>query len=133
VWRKEALDLLTRQPVCGYRPCSTAYSEPSALAALALQSHGRPQAATKVAHWLAKCQNNDGSLGLSSSEQQPFWPTGLAVLVWRALGAGWSDNVDRAIEWIINERGDTRENSENLVEHDTQIPGWPWVRGTQMC
>jgi hypothetical protein len=130
VWRQHALDELAHQPICGYRRQASAYSEPTALAALALQSHGRIQAASKAALWLAGCQRNDGSLGLSASEHQPSWPTGLAVLAWRSLGADWSDNVERALEWIIRVQGDTFENSENLVGHDTQIPGWSWVRGT---
>ncbi len=130
MWRQHALEELAHQPVCGYRRHACAYSEPTALAVLALQSHGRTQAAARAAHWLAENQQDDGSLGLSASEQQPSWPTGLAVLAWRALGADWTDHMDRAIEWIIQVQGDTFENRENLVGHDTQIPGWSWVRGT---
>lgn len=130
MWRQQALDDLARQPICGYRPSATPHSEPTALTALALQSHGLTQEAAKAAHWLAKCQSKDGSLGVSSTEQQPSWPTSLAVLVWKALGSAWSDRADRAIQWIISVQGDTIENTGNLVGHDTQIPGWPWVQGT---
>ena len=130
MWRQQALDDLARQPVCGYRPRATAHSEPTAWAALALQSHGLTQAASVAADWLAQCQSKDGSLGVSLAAQQPSWPTGLAVLVWQTLGAAWSDYADRAIQWIVSVQGDTFENTENLVGHDTRIPGWSWVRET---
>lgn len=121
--------------VCGYHPDSPAAAEPTALAALALLAHRRDAAAQQSVDRLIEMQCSDGSVGIQGVQRTPGWPTGLAVLAWRAaqkstLGdAGYGAALDRALPWILATQGTLIETADWL-EHDTTIHGWPWVAGT---
>lgn len=141
-WLEEAIERLAERPVCGYRDGEKPAVEPTALTALALLSADRgPQAATALA-WLLQAQSPDGSLGVNAETRRPCWPTGWAALAWKmgeqALpddknNNSWADAADRAVVWMISNRGrsipDTSKNHKN-AGHDPTLQGWPWVDGT---
>jgi hypothetical protein len=81
-------------------------------------------------------QSNDGSVGVRDGDIEPAWTTSLAVLVWTAArrssnnSAELSTAIARGVQWILSHRGVTYSNEEALG-HDTSLPAWPWVAGTQ--
>jgi hypothetical protein len=132
-WLDKALEILARGGACGYRPTSTPATEPTALAALALLTWDRSQAALPKLRWLAQMQSADGSSGISAAESTPSWPTSLAVLAWSAWAVShrspfFTDHVGRAVDWLLLDKGKTiPHRSEG---HDSMLVGWPWVAGT---
>ena len=126
---------LSAGDVCGYQskaPCST---EPTALAALALLAHDRTAAAEPLVQRLLEMQNTDGSLGIDRVQHEPGWPTGWAVLAWRAaqkssiFAPEYVDANWRGRNWLLATAGDILE-PEDWRGHDTVVRGWPWVVGT---
>ncbi|MEX2119107.1 MAG: hypothetical protein WD847_05825 [Pirellulales bacterium] len=136
-WITPLLDALGREAGWSYRPGGPAATEVMALATLALAGHQRHAAAGRVARRLAALQAGDGSLGITASQRDPHWPTGLAVLAWsvadepgtRQPGGFWQANVDRAVAWILSTRGETLPKAPDLG-HDPTLEGWSWVEGT---
>ena len=132
-WIPTAIEMLVQQPVCGYALGGVASTEPTALAALALLAHGRPEAAGIGLQWLADLQSEDGSLGIGVAEESPCWPTALAVIAWRSAGRGGSStferHVKRAIGWMLRTHGETQARKPEMG-HDSTLLGWPWVQGT---
>lgn len=135
-WLGNALDRLADQSVWGYRIGGQEATEPTAWTALALSAHGLPREAQAACRRLAALQAADGSLGIAPSQNEPCWPTGLAVLAWCAASLDSADpvneyreNVTRAVGYILALRGETLPPSESFG-HDTSLAGWPWVAGT---
>jgi hypothetical protein len=131
-WHIPFLDDLTGCPRCGYQLNDAAASEPTALAALALAGWGRADAAMLAARWLAERQADDGSVGVRAGEPTPRWPTGLAVLAWRAVddgGTRFAAEVDRALGWMLRMRSKSLPRG-TVMQHDTTLVAWPWVDGT---
>ena len=137
-WLHHTLDALTGESGWCYQPAAEAATEPAALAALALVGHGRADASHRACRWLVDHQNDDGSLGITASQREPAWPTGLAVLAWSAAHTGleptrrsgpYAANIERAIAWILAHEGNTMPQAE-YAGHDTTLRGWPWVEGT---
>jgi hypothetical protein len=86
------------------------------------------------ADWLAHLQQSDGSVGVFAAETEPRWPTGLALLAWRAVdlvhgSQRYSRQVDRAAAWSLADRGKTAPRSPK-IGHDTTIVGWSWAADT---
>ena len=141
-WISQLQDELLRMPrrTAGwsYRPDGEPYVEPTALVALALaasatEPEGAPAArgAAQAAGWLATSQQADGALGLSPTLTRPRWTTSLGVLAWGAAG-GFEAARQKGLDWLLATQGETRRSSVGTpVGHDPQIPGWPWVEGTQ--
>jgi len=135
-----ALDELSREPVGAYRAGDPAASEPTALSAMALAAHGRPEPARAALDWLAALQSDEGSVGISPSRPRPRWATGWAVLAWQtALRLGpeawpagaperWRQPNDRAVAWMQSLQGETLDDVH--TGHDTSLRGWPWVETT---
>src|SRR5690606_18724880 len=100
---------------CGYQAQSLAATEPTALAALALLAHDRAAAAEPLVQRLLEMQNADGSLGIDRLQREPGWPTGWAVLAWRAaqsspiFAAEYVDASWRGRNWILNTSGEAIE------------------------
>ena len=137
-WLDDTLDVLTAEDGWCYQLGAEVATEPAALAALALVGHGRAAASQGPCQWLVDHQNDDGSLGITASQNEPAWPTGLAVLAWSAARgdmeptgqpAPYSANIQRAIAWILAHQGHTLPQAE-YTGHDTTLRGWPWVEGT---
>lgn len=137
-WLEPALDRLSQTPVVGYAPGQEAASEPTAVAALALWSHGRREAALEACHWLVARQAPDGAVGISASQAQPYWPTSLAILAWEAGLARADDQaaaerlrgaIELAVAKMQTLRGKPLEQTEQMG-HDMSLVAWPWVDGT---
>ena len=125
----ETIDRLSAVPVCGYRANAPAATEPTALAAMALIGHGREEQAQPALDWLRQRQNHDGSLGVSETEDQPRWPTSLAVLTWLSEPVPHQKRIKKAITWILDARGRAMETPDE-IGHDTTIVAWSWVQDT---
>jgi hypothetical protein len=117
-----------------YRASRDTMAEPAAWSVIALAAHGETDAALAPADWLAKVQQADGSVGISAAETDPRWPTSLAMLAWsvldRATGARrFSDHVERAANWSLEDRGKSTQQSPK-IGHDPSIVGWSWAANT---
>ncbi len=129
------LERLSASDLCGYQPKAPATTEPTALAALALFAHGRDQAAEPLVQRLLEMQNNDGSLGIDRLQAEPGWPTGWALLAWRAAQKSsifvpdYLRAILRGRNWILNNAGDVADPA-GWGGHDTSMHGWAWVVGT---
>jgi hypothetical protein len=130
-WVQAILDELSEPASWGYCPGAPPATEPGAMAAMALAGHGRLEAAERACRWLVSLQADDGTLGISAAEAAPHWPTGLAILAWKANGgtAEYETPIARALAWLLATRGETTPRSDE-VGHDTMAIGWPWVEGT---
>ncbi|MCA9099541.1 MAG: hypothetical protein KDA63_00210 [Planctomycetales bacterium] len=134
-WKTVALDSLAQRPRCGYKPDGAVCAEPTAMAALALAAHDRPDPAAEAVKQLAQMQQPDGAVGVSIEQNEPVWPTGLAVIAWQVCGAGddglnrFQSQIDRAIAKILEVKGQTLQPSD-VLGHDVTLQAWPWVQGT---
>jgi hypothetical protein len=126
---------LAETRICGYHAGAPAASEPTALAALALLAYGRNAAAQVLVDDLVALETPNGSVGVETTQASPGWPTGLAVLAWRAAeqspirDAAYRAAIDHALVWLLETEGTI---PETVAWHgrDTAISGWPWVAGT---
>jgi len=136
-WLSDSLDNLARSPLLGSAARQRPATEPTAMAALALSGHQRPEAALVAARWLMSQQALDGSVGIREGEPEPRWPTSLALLVWSRCrdGAPADDSerlataIKRGLKWLLECKGHALAKDANLG-HDTSLVAWPWVEGT---
>ncbi|MFV2067375.1 MAG: hypothetical protein ACC645_10375 [Pirellulales bacterium] len=133
-WNDVLLEQLAKRPVGGYHQESSAATEPTALACLALAAHGRQCPARDGARWLTDLQAADGSVGIRQGQPTPRWATPLAVMAWQAVdsrqpSAQLADSIRRACRWIFHLRGKAIEDAP-LLGHNTHLVAWPWVEGT---
>jgi hypothetical protein len=134
-WILTAVERLAGASQFGYRAGADGATEPTALAALALLAHDRADAASRPLHWLLAQQNRDGSVGIGAGQATPCWPTGMAVLAWRAAQQASPDGTEyraaseRAVAWLLEVKGSVLPRTPQLG-HDTTLIGWPWVEGT---
>ena len=129
-WLDTIIEDLCQTPRCGYQPAARPATEPTALSAIALASHGKNAAAWKATEWLAASQAEDGSLGVREGETTPCWPTSLAILAWIAVDADrYAKQITVATDWTLSTQGKRIEPTED-IGHDTQLIAWPWVDGT---
>jgi hypothetical protein len=110
------------------------YTEPTALALLALRATQTPderthQAADEAARWLASIQNPNGSVGISQSLSSPEWTTPYAILVWSGKEE-YAEQAAKASDWLLEWKGSSLKNEPEVFAHDATIVGWPWVTGT---
>jgi len=75
-------------------------------------------------------QMPDGRVVISIDHPDALWPTPLAVLAWQnseAHRVAWR----RAVMFLLQATGVHWEKpDDDLVGHDTEIPGWPWIDRT---
>jgi hypothetical protein len=144
-WLDHLLNQLGRWTAVPYHADGPPATEPTALAALALVGHARPDRARPLLHWLADVQQASGRLGTTADADSPGWPTSLALLAWLAAAhsarrfgtVAWSpEDLDRwqhaslrATTWILGTQGETLQHAD-FLGHDTTLVGWPWVDGT---
>lgn len=134
-WLESILDELAAAREWSYAPGASAASEPTALAALAMEAHGRSEAAERARRWLADAQAPDGSVGINARQPAPHWPTALAVLAWQSAAAGRRDSpyhlqIARALAWMQSIAGEPAVPQDPDLGHNTTLVGWPWVEGT---
>ncbi len=130
-WIDEALEILSRSPVCGYTARAAGASEPTALAALALVGHTRQNklSALPATDFLAEIQGADGAVGVRRGADSPRWPTSLAILAWLAVDAQkYALPLEKAITWALVNEGQ-RMTSTN-TGHNSMLAAWAWVEGT---
>jgi hypothetical protein len=131
---RENLDQLAAAKSWTYRASHELAAEPAAWAAIALAAHGRSEAAVVAADWLASRQQDDGPVGVSQSQDDPRWPTSLALLAWCVLDRSTGDNaygscIDRAAQWCLADRGKAAQRSPQ-IGHDPTLVGWSWAAKT---
>lgn len=127
---RRAIERLARQPVGGYHPDGEAASEPTAWATIALARAGEAAAARTGAEWLAGRQARDGSVGVTESQDGPFWPTALAMLAWDEVSANhYADRIERAADWAFGQEP-WKAPRMATFGHDTQLAGWSWAPDT---
>jgi hypothetical protein len=143
-WRRKAverlLELRSNDFAWPYHFGSDSFAEPTAYALLALELISIDSSIVErrtvepalhyAAEFLTKCQQLDGSIGLSRAISSPIWPTGLAAIALVKSHDRYSV-VDRAIARLLRQTSVTTQNSPGqIVGHDLTIPAWPWVDGT---
>ena len=128
--RSAASDWLSDHPIGGYHPDGEPASEPIAGAAIALAQAGRLEPAARAADWLAARQTRMGSVGVTASEDDPAWPTALAMLAWQAVDAErYAKRISRAANWALGQAPTTIPR-DPIFGHDTTIEGWSWAPAT---
>jgi hypothetical protein len=128
-WQQESLQYLVTHPVCGYHDSGSPASEPTAWAALALTALDHLAAARHACHWLAQHQNADGSVGPTSTQKTPGWPTGCALLAWLGFRSDYETQIVRAAQWLLSSHGTTPPPNPQ-IGHDPSIPAWSWCAQT---
>lgn len=128
------LDRLATRPVGGYRESDPPSTEPTALAAVALAAGGRFEPAREAADWLAALQQSDGAVGVRPGEEEPKWPTSLALMAWRATDrverrTRFADRRRRAVDWLLETKSRPLPRDPDLG-HDPTLLGWSWAEGT---
>lgn len=125
-----AVDRLAAAPIGGYHPQGEAASESIAWCAVSLASAGRNDSAKIAAEWLAKRQAADGSVGVTESQDAPYWPTALAMLAWRAVDdLAYADQIAGGALWALQQQPWTRPRDPKFG-HDTALAGWSWAPAT---
>lgn len=121
----------------GYHRNGTIAVEPTALAALALDSVEGPQAGAfadvveGACAQLAALQQPDGALGVLEKMPAPQWVTAWGALLW-SVRSPYRGQAERAVAWLESHQGNTDLLSiGGPFSHNSTIPGWPWVQGTQ--
>ncbi|MBN1851518.1 MAG: hypothetical protein JW829_02305 [Pirellulales bacterium] len=117
-----------------YLPGGPIATEPAGLAAWALISHNRADAAMRPLDWLVGIQASDGSLGVTATEKSPRWPTALAILAWQFYDRftcknRYADCIERSVRWAFSNGGTTFKPNRQMG-HDPTLVAWPWVIGT---
>jgi hypothetical protein len=128
IWLDKVLHELAATTQWGYHRAQPSAAEPAALAAMALQAAGLPDAASRPMAWLNEHQAADGSIGVTAMQPSPGWPTALAISAWQQAGVH-DDRVRLGIDWLLSVHGKPLDRDE-IMGHDTTLIGWPWVAGT---
>jgi hypothetical protein len=132
-WIVDLLDRLSTRIPCGYHSAGPAGAEPTALAAMALAVAPRRSTALAAVEWLASLQAADGSIGPTTEQATPGWPTSLAVLAaicaQHCFTARQPFDINRAVAWILQTRGEALPRTPELG-HDSTLVGWPWIEDT---
>ncbi len=123
--RKEVEEGFSPHEKAGPRPDATGW------AVFALKAAGEsPSALEGACRFLARFQLADGRVVFSCEAEASFWPTPLAVLVWRAI-SGFEREAERATGFLLATSGEHfKKKEDSPTGHDTAIRGWSWVEGT---
>ncbi|WP_442509801.1 hypothetical protein SH528x_001399 [Novipirellula sp. SH528] len=136
-WIEQQTRRLDSQPIVGYIAGEPAAAEPTAFAALAAMALDRGGAAATACRRLLDAQLDDGSVAVWLDDKGPFWPTSLACVAWRCFEKQWPDDAKswcrdayhKGMDYLLNCGGEKIARNE-IIGHDTQLVGWPWVLGT---
>ncbi|MCH7591824.1 MAG: terpene cyclase/mutase family protein [Planctomycetes bacterium] len=118
-----------------YHPGTAGYSEPTALACLALSAQGRDATlTTQGLSWLAAIQRVDGAVPICASMPSPCWPTPIALLAWLGAPESCRSSFETACvqsaRWLTKTKGRPIAQNSRFFGHDTTLIGWPWIEGT---
>ena len=118
----------------GYAPGRTGNAEATALACLALATHGAEhQKQAAALSWMASIQKEDGGVPVLPDIPSPSWPTALAVIAWlRSTDPNrtYGREIDKACSCLLGWRAEPVKPDSRLFGHDTTLIGWSWVPGT---
>ncbi len=137
-WIDDVLQPLVDHQPCGYQPDAAPRSEPTALAAIALLTHGHADAAKTALDWLATLQSDGGIVGPDASEPSPPWFTAPAVLAWQTAvqsqdaldhDVTYRSNVSAGVDALLHLAGKPIERSPEMG-HDSTLIGWSWADNT---
>ena len=79
---------------------------------------------------LVDYQLPDGRVVISPNHPDAYWPTPLAIMAWHA-SASHQKALTQAAHFLLHTTGVHWEKTEDdVVGHDTSIPGWPWIDQT---
>ena len=108
-----------------YRPDATAW----AILVLSIEpSFGELVSSARLR--LEKSQSQDGRVVISKDHPDAYWPTPMAILAWHG-SPKYERPLAKAVDFLTQTTGVHWEKSENdVVGHDTLIPGWPWIDST---
>jgi hypothetical protein len=119
----------------GYHPGSSSWTEPTALAVLALrETTGARDAVARGREWLIRSQRSDGGWPPCLAVGQSTWVTSFAAIA--LAGSGTPAVIDRASAWLLQNSGcglSSLERLRNWLARDQvdQTPsGWSWYPGT---
>ena len=138
VWQTSLLerlaDAVRPDGAWGYARSGAPNAEPTALATLALASHNaQPRTVESGLAWLAKLQQPHGGVPITPAVPSPCWPTAFALLTWLRAAPqsdSFTQNIERAADWLLNARGEPIEHNPDTSSHDPSIVGWAWVGQT---
>jgi len=84
--------------------------------------------------FLSRLQSAEGGVAAWPGVGHASWPTALAALAWQAGQLGKitvaPDSPQRAIDWLLRQRGRTFTSDPRVYGHNTQLIGWPWIDDT---
>jgi hypothetical protein len=100
-------------------------------AVLALELSGEdPLIIKNACRLIVHNQLPDGRVVLRQDQPEAFWPTALALLVWRKKAEFLSFSL-RASEFLLSVSGlHPPKGSYPETTHDLSLKGWPWTGGT---
>ncbi len=136
-WIQQQTKRLDAQPIVGYVRGDQPSAESVAFAAYAACAYDRADAAAVACRRLLDAQLEDGSVAVWLDEKGPFWPTSLACIAWRLfekqwpeVAKGWcQDAYQRGLAFLLRCGGEKIARNE-IIGHDSELVGWPWVLGT---
>jgi len=118
----------------GYHPGSSSWTEPTALAVLALrETTGARDAVARGCEWLIRSQRSDGGWPPCPAVNQSTWVTSFAAI---ALAPSGTAVIERASAWLLSHSGrglNSLERLRNWLTRDQadQTPaGWSWYPET---
>lgn len=121
----------------GYRAGSSSWSEPTALAVLALNGwDDRSQQVRRGVEWLRRLVRADGGVAPCPGVQQSNWVTALAVLAESVTGGIRADAAP--VRWLLDRSGEESRLITRLRmwllgvkwDVDSSPHGWPWGTGS---
>ena len=130
--RREFVDQLATLDHWSYLPEAPSSAETAAWSVLALTRCGRPEAARRPARWLANLQQANGAVGVTANQQQPRWPTSLAIRAWHAFDSDPSStpefqaSVSNGIGSLRNVEDVNKPVSMCGSAREHQSPGGLW-------
>jgi hypothetical protein len=78
---------------------------------------------------LAKDQQADGRISISTDNPEAFWPTPLTILAWQGFSE-YRLQQTRAIDFLLKTTGYHFPRESDIFAHDSLIKGWPWSAET---
>ena len=118
----------------GYGPGRYVHPEPTCHALLALHCDA-PKYAEAIAAGLKSLETHrgpDGGYRLEQGRPQSLWPTALAVIARKVLGASTAE-LKPAVDVLIGVQGKSIPSdpeSAEIMDIDTAMIGWPWALNT---